>query len=103
MVGLALGGEAETLSGISRRLRHHRRRRARHKRRARRWSRENSRIIISCRRAIRVRERAAAQPRQRSEEHTSELQSLMPNSYAVFCLIKKKNNTNQHSRQNSTK
>src|SRR3546814_7966319 len=24
----------------------------------------------------------------RSEEHTSELQSLMPNSYAVFCLKK---------------
>src|SRR3546814_7813588 len=29
----------------------------------------------------------------RSEEHTSELQSLMRTSYAVFCL-KKKNNTN---------
>src|SRR3546814_7589550 len=27
----------------------------------------------------------------RSEEHTSELQSLMRLSYAVFCLIKKKN------------
>src|SRR3546814_7014844 len=27
----------------------------------------------------------------RSEEHTSELQSLMRNSYAVFCLNKKKN------------
>src|SRR3546814_7151629 len=27
---------------------------------------------------------------QRSEEHTSELQSLMRNSYAVFCLQKKK-------------
>src|SRR3546814_3309204 len=26
----------------------------------------------------------------RSEEHTSELQSLMRNSYAVFCLQKKK-------------
>src|SRR3546814_9523554 len=26
----------------------------------------------------------------RSEEHTSELQSLMRNSYAVFCLKKKK-------------
>src|SRR3546814_10819487 len=33
--------------------------------------------------------------RERSEEHTSELQSLMRISYAVFCL-KKKNNT-QHS------
>src|SRR3546814_7311511 len=27
---------------------------------------------------------------QRSEEHTSELQSLMRSSYAVFCLQKKK-------------
>src|SRR3546814_8797208 len=26
---------------------------------------------------------------ERSEEHTSELQSLMRNSYAVFCLTKK--------------
>src|SRR3546814_3418016 len=31
----------------------------------------------------------------RSEEHTSELQSLMRISYAVFCL-KKKNNTREH-------
>src|SRR3546814_1273517 len=38
-------------------------------------------------------------PRQfvspRSEEHTSELQSLMRISYAVFCLKKKKNNKKQ--------
>src|SRR3546814_14411973 len=35
---------------------------------------------------------AALQQRdQRSEEHTSELQSLMRISYAVFCLKKKKN------------
>src|SRR3546814_997889 len=33
----------------------------------------------------------AASDRRRSEEHTSELQSLMRISYAVFCL-KKKNN-----------
>src|SRR3546814_9598917 len=32
----------------------------------------------------------------RSEEHTSELQSLMRISYAVFCL-KKKNNDNTHT------
>src|SRR3546814_1652236 len=31
--------------------------------------------------------------RHRSEEHTSELQSLMRISYAVFCLTKKNNNT----------
>src|SRR3546814_6767306 len=29
-------------------------------------------------------------PKKRSEEHTSELQSLMRISYAVFCLKKKK-------------
>src|SRR3546814_5467034 len=35
---------------------------------------------------------------RRSEEHTSELQSLMRSSYAVFCLKKKrkKNNTYMH-------
>src|SRR3546814_2924776 len=33
------------------------------------------------------------QDRCRSEEHTSELQSLMRISYAVFCLKKKKKNT----------
>src|SRR3546814_10914278 len=32
----------------------------------------------------------------RSEEHTSELQSLMRTSYAAFCLKKKKNHTNNH-------
>src|SRR3546814_4767488 len=39
-----------------------------------------------------VRRRRAALGRPRSEEHTSELQSLMRISYAVFCL-KKKNTT----------
>src|SRR3546814_10545566 len=38
--------------------------------------------------------RIAAIPRKRSEEHTSELQSLMRISYAVFCW-KKKNMKNQ--------
>src|SRR3546814_2579159 len=32
----------------------------------------------------------------RSEEHTSELQSLMRISYAVFCLKKKKETKTQH-------
>src|SRR3546814_8426841 len=32
---------------------------------------------------------------QRSDEHTSELQSLMRISYAVFCLKKKKQQKNQ--------
>src|SRR3546814_1579639 len=47
----------------------------------------------------------------RSEEHTSELQSLMRNSYAVFCLKKKKQiiaknkniATNELTKQNRTK
>src|SRR3546814_9406859 len=34
---------------------------------------------------------AGRRDRRRSEEHTSELQSLMRTSYAVFCLKKKKN------------
>src|SRR3546814_8507639 len=47
-----------------------------------------------------------AAPHQRSEEHTSELQSLMRISYAVFCLKKKnkkhdtyniKHSDNKHS------
>src|SRR3546814_4923215 len=33
---------------------------------------------------------------RRSEEHTSELQSLMRISYAVFCLKKKKHHTRVH-------
>src|SRR3546814_1378249 len=36
-------------------------------------------------------------PLERSEEHTSELQSLMRISYAVFCLEKKKTPENKHS------
>src|SRR3546814_4372107 len=39
---------------------------------------------------------------QRSEEHTSELQSLMRISYAVFCLKKKKNNKNDYPLSKST-
>src|SRR3546814_1613390 len=34
------------------------------------------------------RSRCSSRSRSRSEEHTSELQSLMRNSYAVFCLKK---------------
>src|SRR3546814_8686169 len=37
----------------------------------------------------------------RSEEHTSELQSLMRISYAVFCL-KKKNNKKKHHKTTTT-
>src|SRR3546814_1791699 len=41
-------------------------------------------------------------PAMRSEEHTSELQSLMRISYAVFCLKKKKKQTH-NSKQHRTK
>src|SRR3546814_9317705 len=37
----------------------------------------------------------------RSEEHTSELQSLMRISYAVFCLKKKKNKQQTQDRNNN--
>src|SRR3546814_8921391 len=51
-----------------------------------------------------LRDRALAVAREfadgatRSEEHTSELQSLMRISYAVFCLKKKKIATTHYSR-----
>src|SRR3546814_9139057 len=40
-------------------------------------------------------------PKMRSEEHTSELQSLMRISYDVFCLKKKKNNKLSNSTINN--
>src|SRR3546814_4256141 len=39
--------------------------------------------------------------RKRSEEHTSELQSLMRISYAVFCLKKKTKTQTKHSYQHN--
>src|SRR3546814_4143960 len=39
----------------------------------------------------------------RSEEHTSELQSLMRISYAVFCLKKKKHNINRNMKYTASK
>src|SRR3546814_3707380 len=55
-------------------------------------------------RAARVRDQALEEQaahilEPRSEEHTSELQSLMRISYAVFCLKKKKNNNNYCKRR----
>src|SRR3546814_6859383 len=46
-------------------------------------------------------QRLAKLAKNRSEEHTSELQSLMRISYAVFCL-KKKKKTHQIHHQNKT-
>src|SRR3546814_10168789 len=42
--------------------------------------------------------RSPPQPMLRSEEHTSELQSLMRISYAVFCLKKKKTYIQKHNK-----
>src|SRR3546814_1314327 len=47
-------------------------------------------ILVARLRRRRLPRIAKAERRNRSEEHTSELQSLMRISYAVFCLKKKK-------------
>src|SRR3546814_10360111 len=60
--------------------------------RARQWLYKNKLVIVH-ERAIRTLIAAALaqlEVETRSEEHTSELQSLMSISYAVFCLKKKK-------------
>src|SRR3546814_8980157 len=53
-------------------------------------------LTIASRKASKFFLRSASEklalPKPRSEEHTSELQSLMRISYAVFCLKKKKQN-----------
>src|SRR3546814_5125244 len=54
-----------------------------------------SRLHEACAELISMRTRAAY---ARSEEHTSELQSLMRISYAVFCLKNKKNKCRNHAR-----
>src|SRR3546814_2420253 len=43
-------------------------------------------------------DRVIIEPTPRSEEHTSELQSLMRTSYAVFCLNKKKRKKNKQNK-----
>src|SRR3546814_7682054 len=45
--------------------------------------------------------KAITVPSHRSEEHTSELQSLMRISYAVFCLKKKKKYKNKDNNKNT--
>src|SRR3546814_6617894 len=63
---------------------------------AEKWQPAVTRTWVGCRSmAVRVRRLPSAFMRHtRSEEHTSELQSLMRNSYAVFCLKKKKTKHN---------
>src|SRR3546814_20197388 len=46
-------------------------------------------LVGDCIETMRRRRRRRCPASGRSEEHTSELQSLMRNSYAVFCLKKK--------------
>src|SRR3546814_1899656 len=58
--------------------------------RPRPWKHRCANSTPRCARSRAKRERRAAPVRHRSEEHTSELQSLMRISYAVFCLKKKK-------------
>src|SRR3546814_8305141 len=48
--------------------------------------------VDSSQRQVQVLQARIAELADRSEEHTSELQSLMRISYAVFCLKKKKHN-----------
>src|SRR3546814_4844689 len=60
-----------------------------------------ARRAVRCRVAQRAGEPRAAFQSARSEEHTSELQSLMRISYAVFCL-KKKKNTQKKTDDNSS-
>src|SRR3546814_3257631 len=53
--------------------------------------REQHRVVMTAQRV--AAPRPAADRTTRSEEHTSELQSLMRISYAVFCLKKKQKQT----------
>src|SRR3546814_9890530 len=70
-----------------------------------RWKRRTSQEQISCRSSVSPMRHAGFKPFQvisqvipRSEEHTSELQSLMRISYAVFCLKKKHTHISIHTK-----
>src|SRR3546814_10368684 len=54
-------------------------------------------IQFDCRTSTRTFTLVADEQSLRSEEHTSELQSLMRISYAVFCLKKKNKTTTTHT------
>src|SRR3546814_6320976 len=57
-----------------------------------RWNQREQPVHVRCTDEGRKPPRSGACGEDRSEEHTSELQSLMRISYAVFCLKKKKKN-----------
>src|SRR3546814_3137171 len=62
------------------------------------WSRSGSLVIRAMSSTPRFIKLCSPNP-NRSEEHTSELQSLMRISYAVFCLKKKKQKHKQRTQQ----
>src|SRR3546814_9521984 len=83
-VGKDLGDEAgREVAGAEARVGHHRR--------------QEGDVVVDATDAVGVERRLHGVDRlqPRSEEHTSELQSLMRISYAVFCLKKKKTNRTQ--------
>src|SRR3546814_4518142 len=63
-----------------------------------RWHSTSRRLSLESIRSSAAACAACSPNGARSEEHTSELQSLMRISYAVFCL-KKKNNNNKYKQQ----
>src|SRR3546814_10143499 len=76
---LGISGQADDLHAVQQRLRHVERVRRRHEHHVRQVVVDLQIVIVELGVLLR-----------RSEEHTSELQSLMRISYAVFCLKKKK-------------
>src|SRR3546814_6015565 len=60
------------------------------------WRESNAPLLATVREAMRARARSI-RATDRSEEHTSELQSLMRISYAVFCLKKKNKQKTKHT------
>src|SRR3546814_2701367 len=61
-----------------------------------RWAQDNGAVVSAMYRQGASRHRTTQLDFARSEEHTSELQSLMRISYAVFCLKKKKHVIRTH-------
>src|SRR3546814_2863902 len=121
---LGISGQADDLHAVQQRLRHVERVRRRHEHHVRQVVVDLQIVIVELGVLLRVqhleqrRRRIATeilpklvdlvQQEQRSDEHTSELQSLMRISYAVFCLNKKKhtckylsNTTTKHVTQHN--
>src|SRR3546814_9128471 len=74
--------------------------RHRHQRRPALWQGDGEDAVDAIEDEVRIGGRQVRRPGfagRRSEEHTSELQSLMRISYAVFCLKNKKNNTTKYT------